>query len=505
MRRVVSLYLPTWPTDRLRRQADDTPPPDKPLVIAGRDGSRRVLLAADGAAQHLGLGPGLTIARARAYVPDLVVVDADPVADTASLERLAAWALRYSPIAAPDAPDGLWIDITGAAHLFGGEDALLADLVGRLADAGIDARAAAAETAGAAHALARFGRPALINVPTGGLAAALHTLPVAALRLPSEFVNGLHRLGFETIGDLERTPRAPLNLRFGPELGRRLDQAFGRRPEPIQPIAPPAIVRARRAFAEPIGSPAALERAIADLAGDLCAELEARGLGARTLDLLFHRVDNTVQAIRIGTAKPARDPRRLARLLADRLESVDPGFGVEIMTLAATLAEPLAPAQATTLDRGAAAADMTALVDVLANRIGHERLFRAVPVESDVPERSVRFVEALAPATGANWPENWPRPGRLLSPPEPIDTTALLPDHPPVVFTWRGVRRRVIRADGPERIFGEWWRRDREVSAVRDYFQVEDEAGERFWLFRSGDGVDPTTGPMRWFIHGVFG
>lgn len=145
-----------------------------------------------------------------------------------------------------------------------------------------------------------------------------------------------------------------------------------------------------------------MERAIADLAGDLCAELEARGLGARTLDLLFHRVDNTVQAIRIGTAKPARDPRRLARLLADRLESVDPGFGVEIMTLAATLAEPLTPAQATTLDRGAAAADMTALVDVLANRIGHERLFRAVPVESDVPERSVRFVEALAPATGAN-------------------------------------------------------------------------------------------------------
>jgi protein ImuB len=99
-----------------------------------------------------------------------------------------------------------------------------------------------------------------------------------------------------------------------------------------------------------------------------------------------------------------------------------------------------------------------------------------------VPERSVQRITPTAPDTGEAWPDPWPRPARLLPRPEPIETLALLPDHPPVSFTWRGIRRRVKCADGPERVFGEWWKRDAELSAVRDYFRVEDEAGERFWI-----------------------
>jgi protein ImuB len=505
MSRVVSLYLPTWPTDRLRRQMGDAaPPPERPLVIAGRDGRRRAVVAADRAAQALGVLPGLALAQAQARVPDLHIEPADPAADAAALARLALWALRrYSPVVAIDLPDGLLIDATGVAHLFGGETALLDELRVRLTAARLGSRVALAGTVGAAHALARFGpRPAMI-VASGETDAEVASLPLAALRLDPTLVERLRRLGFESIADLAATPRAPLALRFGSEPGRRLDQMFGRLAEPIQPIRWPELIQVRHAFAEPIAAPETLACYIGQLVEALCPLLEAQGLGARRLDLLFHRVDNLVQAVRVGTAKPVREVERLTRLLTDRLENVDPGFGVEVMTLAAILVEPLAYRQDDTLGR-TADADVSDLVDILANRIGADKLYRAAPAESDLPERAVRRVAPLAPPVGATWPAHWPRPSRLLSPPEPVDTVALLPDQPPVHFIWRGVRRRVRRADGPERVFGEWWHRDPETAAVRDYFVVEDESGERFWLYRSGDGEDPATGDRRWYVHGVF-
>jgi protein ImuB len=296
-----------------------------------------------------------------------------------------------------------------------------------------------------------------------------------------------------------------LTLRFGPELGRRLDQALGRIAEPIEPVRSPDLVEVRRGFAEPIGAPETIARYTGKLVAQLCDALEAKGLGATRLDLLFHRVDNRIEAVRIGTAQPVRDVKRLTRLLCDKIETVAPGFGIEIMTLAATLAAPLAPRQIISSLTEEPEADVSALIDTLANRVGEKQLYRIAPVTSDVPERSVQKIAPLAPAAGVGWPDHWPRPARLLANPEPIETVALLPDHPPVTFSWRGVRRRVKRADGPERVFGEWWKRDAELIAVRDYFQVEDDAGERFWIFRAGDGEDAETGSQRWFMHGIFG
>jgi len=417
---------------------------------------------------------------------------------------LAGWALRrYSPVIALDPPDGLVIDVTGAAHLHDGEAPLLRDLLSRLQAASIAARVGLADTVGAAHALARFALDPLTIAASGQTSAALMPLPLAALRLDAECAERLRRLGFVTITDLMAVPRAPLALRFGPEPGRRLDQALGRLAEPLALFQSPELIHVRDAFAEPIGAPEILARVIARLTGRLCLLLERRGLGARRLDLLFDRIDGRVEVIRVGTARPVRNPARLARLLTDRLDRVDPGFGIEAMTLTASLAEPLTYRQGNPLGDNARS-DVSALVDRLANRLGTSRLYRVIPVESDLPERSVRSVAPLAPPVGATWPEHWPRPSRLLSPPEPIETVALLPDHAPVQFTWRGVRRRITRADGPERVFGEWWRRDGEADAVRDYFIVEDCCGERFWLFRSGDGEDPATGDLRWYIHGVF-
>jgi protein ImuB len=465
------------------------------------------IAAADLAAQALGLHAGMALAHAQAMVPGLSVADADPAGDADALTRLAAWCLRLSPLTAPDT-DGLWIDATGCTHLHAGEaehshageaemlDALLA----RLAQDGIAATAAIADTPGAAHALARYGSGRII--PPGKTAAALAPLPVAALRLDADSVTGLRRLGFETIAQLEATPRAPLTRRFGTAVLLRLDQALGRVEEPITPTIPPDTPNARAAFAEPLLTAEAFATVITHLSQRLCTGLERSGRGVRRLDLLFERVDGTVQALRIAAARATRDPHHLGRLLAEQIERIDPGLGVEAMHLVASLAEPLAYTQTAALT-AAPEPDLATLVDRLTNRLGPNRVWRAAAVESDVPERSVRRVPALTPPTGRGWPD-WPRPTRLLTPPQPVDAVALMPDHPPAAFTWRRHRHRVRRADGPERITGEWWRRTPERVAVRDYWQVEDETGRRFWLYRRGDGVDPATGDLRWFLHGMF-
>lgn len=506
-RRAVSIHLPFWPTDRLRRgMGNGAPPADRPLVTAAREGSRRLIASADAAARRAGLLPGMTLARARALVPGLAIAEAEPERDLEALLRLAEWMLaRYSPLVAPDPPDGLFIDATGCTHLWPDETAMLSDLVARLERNGMTARAAMAGTWGAAGALARFGPDAVMVLRPGTEAPALANLPVAALRLDPEMVRILSRLGFERIGQLGDVARAPLVRRFGQQVTLRLDQALGRAAEPLDPVAPHDIASARCGFAEPIGTAGQFTAAISSLAETLCQRLGNRGEGARRADLVFHRVDGGMQAIRIGTAAPTREPAHLTRLLCARLEMVDPGLGVEAMVLSVPLAEPLGSRQLAAMGEEMQEPDLSGLIDRLVNCVGAQRVYRFAPVQSEVPERSLRTLPAMAPPCHAGWPAEWPRPVRLISPPEKIDTLALLPDHPPARFTWRGRQHRVMRADGPERIFGEWWLRDKEKEAVRDYFRVEDEEGARFWLFRSGDGVDPGTGAQEWFMHGLFG
>ncbi len=470
------------------------------------DGRRMLVVAADQAARALGLRPAMPLAHARAMVPGLLAMDADPDGDAAALARLAAWCLHYAPLTAADPPDGIWIDITGCAHLHGGEAALLEHLMERLAGGGLHASVAVADTPGAAHALARFGPDAITVVAPGDHPAAIAALPVAALRLPGEVLGALRRLGFERIGPLAETSRGPLVRRFGRLVAERLDQASGRLFEPIEPVAPREMLAHRLAFVEPLLTAEAFGQAIEALLAVVCARLAAAGQGARRLDLVFERVDGSVQAIRIGTAAPSHQPAPLARLLSERLEEVDPGLGVEAMRLQVALAEAQAfrqPMLALT-DECRPESDLAALIDRIRNRLGTGSVWRAAAVESDVPERSVATVPAIGRSPPPGWPPGPPRPVRLLDPPQPVEVIALLPDQPPAAFTWRGQRHRVRQADGPERIHGEWWRRPAEEAAVRDYFAVEDAAGSRFWLFRRGDGSDPATGDLRWFLHGVF-
>ncbi|NKM57978.1 nucleotidyltransferase [Rhizobium anhuiense] len=503
MPRVVSIFFPDLATDRIRR-ADPAIPVEEAIAVISKSGSKRWVSAADPAARKAGVHVGMPAAKAQALFQGLRMIDADAAADAAALDRITMWALsQYSPIVAVDAPDGIVMDTEGADHLQGGEERMLTSIANRFRAKGLTTRVAIADTWGAAHACARATSRETVIVPRGETLRAVEKLPISLLRLPEKIVGDLRTLGFKTIGELANTARPPLTLRFGPEVGRRLDQMFGRTPEPIDPIRTAELVEVSRAFAEPIGAAETINKYVARLVVQLVDALQRRGLGVRRADLIVEKVDGTRQAIRAGTAKPVRDVAWLTKLFKDRTEKIEPGFGIEKMTLVAVMAEPLEEAQKTSSLVEDEGVDLTPLIDIYGNR--GQRVYRVAPFASDVPERSVRRISAASDPIEAAWVNHWRRPVRLLARPEQVDVMALLPDHPPVWIMWRGKRRKVKNADGPERIFGEWWERNSEMAAVRDYFVIEDDAGERLWIFRSGDGVDPETGNHRWFMHGIFG
>jgi len=495
------VWLPSFATDRIERER--RPPAPEPRATLLAIGNRRLLAAVNAVAAREGLRPGLALADARALVPELVVAPATPDEDARALARLAAWCGRFSPWTAPEGEDGLFLDITGCAHLFGGEAALRADLLARLGALGFAARAAIAATPGAAWALARQGDGGDIArqgdggdiARQGGGEGDLAGLPVTALRLPDALAADLIRLGLATVGAVEAVPRPALVRRFGPLLVRRLDQIFGRLDEPIAPLAPVAPLRVRQAFAEPIAAPEQIAAVARDLIETLCARLAAEEKGLRRLALVFFRVDGTRLEASVATARPLRDSRRLTRLIGERLATLDPGFGIDLALAEARRAEPLGAAQPALLCSTTAASDdaLADLVDRLAVRCGPDAVLRLGPRESHVPERAVGRIAPLAAAPA--FPPGPTRPLRLFARPEPVSALGDGPDTAPEALTWRQTLLRLRRAEGPERIAPEWWR-DAEGAPARDYWRVEDEAGRRFWLYREAPG--------RWFLQGVF-
>ncbi len=444
-------------------------------------------------------------------LPSLTVADADPSADARALAALADWCGRYSPWCATDGEDGIRLDITGCAHLFGGEAAMLKDMVRRLRAFGLSARGAVADTAAAAWGWARHRPKTRSPILSEGETAPLLSLPIAALRLGQDSIDMLRVLGLDTIGTVASLPRGPLSQRLGETVPRRLDRMFGREAEPISPrtVAEPWLKR--MIFAEAIGRREDIDVATDRLVAHLCHEMSLKGQGARRLTLHFYRVDGAVQHIAIGTSRPTYAPSHILRLFAERLESVAPGFGIEAIVLEATETEAVAAMQSDLSATGEIdATSLAGLIDRLQNRLGPKRVVQLVPVESHVPERAEVHVTADPSSSrkrekGWTYPANFPRksvrPLSLLPIPEPIEAIAPVPDDPPLSFHWRRTQHRVAFADGPERIEPEWWRTEA-ASKTRDYYRVEDMAGRRFWLFREGLYGAPE--PPRWFLHGFF-
>jgi protein ImuB len=522
MSRIVSVWLRSWPIARLlRAQAGtaagspaDTVDPKRPLVLVapGKGGPR--LVALNRAAEEIGLIVGELLSNARSKVRDLQSREADPAADDAALRRLALWCLRYTPLVAPwgeeNGADGLFLDITGCAHLFGGEKELLADLAGRQCRFGLRPRLAIADTPGAAWAIARYGKTESMIVPPNGTASALRDLPLAALRLPEETRRLLRRLGFRRIGDVVHQPRAPLAARFGAHFLARLDQALGRTPEPLSPLAPPPVYRAQAMFVEALTTQAHVLEAATRLLHNLTEDLARDGVGVRKLRLLLFRMDGEVLSLTLGLAAPSRDARHIASLIALRLDRLPGGleadFGFEATGLHVLAAERMAERQTllAVVDESADPTGLARLIDRLEQRLGTGAVRRIHPRQSHIPERAVllrRAADGPPPEWMIDAPRNT-RPLLLLAAPEVAEVMALIPEGPPRQFRWRGVLHQVAQAEGPERIAGEWWRQaDNEVE--RDYYVVEDAAGRHFWLYRAGIyGRDGTT--PQWFVHGVF-
>jgi protein ImuB len=417
--------------------------------------------------------------------------------------------------------------VTGCTHLFGegeaGERALLADLVTRLARRDLSCRAAMADTAGAAWALARFAeRQADLYCPARGQRDALGSLPVEGLRLDAPILETFLKLGLRRIGDLYPMPRAPLARRFGDQPLTRLDQALGTLAEPIEPCRIPPAFRTRLAFAEPIGRAEDIAAATSRLLAALCRQFEQAGVGARQLEIALYRVDGSVDRTAIGTSRPNRDNPKLMKLFEERLGELDPGFGVELMILAAPEVEAWNGTQDALPDQNApgvaSGVDGTIdLADRLALRLGAGNVVRLLSRDSHLPERvQVAAAVSSKPAAAGAWRRvaslKGARPTRLLQRPEPVEVTAFVPDDPPSVFHWRRHAHRIVRADGPERIANEWWRPRSDgthppagtLPPVRDYYRVEDDDGGRFWLFRDGPYQLAANGQptARWFLHG---
>ncbi|HWT98721.1 MAG TPA: DNA polymerase Y family protein, partial [Terriglobales bacterium] len=474
-RRYLSLWLPHWSTDRWRlsRRAsareDVTHAPEMPVVAISTDGGRRLICAANESAMRQGFTPGLSLADALARRPDLQHFPANPLDDGHALQRLAVWALRFTPLVMSDNPNGLLLDITGCAHLWQGEEGLRQDMHDRLRRHGYACRIGIADTIGAAWAAARFAEMAPI-MPIAGQRKALATLPVDALRIDLATAEALRRLGLRRIGDLYPLPRASIASRFGRLLLERLDQALGDVSEAFAAAFAPPPHRVSQIFAEPIGTAEDLHRSLEMLAARLATQLAEGGLGARRVKFSCYRLDHQVSEIGIGLSLPSAKAPHLIDLLARKIEQLDPGPGVETTMLSAGKVEALRQSQ-TVLEAGAsgdqAIGDDTALaglIDRLGNRLGAGKVYRLTPVASHLPERAVARAGAVRRGGAPAWPRivtaavgSW-RPLRLLDHPEVIeDVMAPVPDDPPVQFRWRHVLHRVRASAGPERIVWEWW------------------------------------------------
>jgi protein ImuB len=520
-RRILGLWLPRLPIDRIRRQLAhrNAAPASAPSIVVARHNNALQIAALDDAAAGLGLEVGLPLANARAICPQLTVFDADEAADAAALNAIADACDRFTPLVALDGPHGLFLDITGCVHLFGGEAAMMRLVCERLTAQGFAVSAAIAGTAVCARALTRQLHGRIVR--DGGEADAVRPLPVSALGADAAITGGLRRAGLKTIGDVAARAPHEITARFGADFTCLLQQALGQGDAPISPRKPLPDYIVEKRFAEPVATAAVISATLSGLAQMLVAAMAQQGKGARRLQACFFRTDGAVRAIAVDTGQPVTRAEVIDRLFAERLEALsdplDPGFGFDLIRLSAGRTE-IVVQQQRDLDANVHDNDeLAALIDRIAARIGGRRVVVHLPQDSHIPERAMLAAPAqqhLAAAMLAAWPsrvEGEPplRPLRLFERPEQIKVIAEVPDGPPARFVWRRASHAVVRAEGPERVAMEWWRCQGEM-LTRDYFRVEDEAGLRFWLYRDGlydreivqqqgVAVQPN-----WFMHGLF-
>ncbi len=483
------MWFPRLASERVLRMR----PIEAPFALTVQQNNTDRIFCLNPQAEALGLHQGMSFADARAFCPDLISKPARPELDMRFLATLRRWATRYCPWVGREGVDGLVLDVTGSAHLFAGEEAMLADMRGRAMRAGLTLRLGLADTRGAAWALAHFGEG---RVLPGQARQSLAGFPVAALRLEPSMTVGLQRLGLRSIGDLCATARAPLARRFGPELMLRLDQLIGDCPEAISPETEPPHFGLRLTFPDPIGLLPDVMAATERLLTPLCEKLKAHERGARCLMLTLRRVDQGSQQVELRLARAMRDPSRILPLFARGLGEVDAGFGIDQMRIEAIVTERLPLQQIGTVAQ-ASPDQLDDLITRIGTRIGLDNVQRFLPADSHIPERSFTIVPAAYNAAESGWFGARPRPLHLFRP-EPLFGNIDSAQQPPARFRWRSMSLTTGRATGPERIVPEWWLEDDNWrSGLRDYWKIDTHQGRRLWLFYTPQNPS-------WFVQGEF-
>lgn len=469
----------------------------QPFVIAMPERGRMVVKALNTIAQSKGIRDGMAVADCRAILPELKVLEGKAGTGEKLLRALAVWCIRYTPIAAIDPPDGLMLEATGCTHLWGSERSYLQDILARLNDFGYRVQVAIADTIGAAWAAARFGNERIVE--SGKQVTVLSALPPAALRLETNILTRLIKLGLSSIGMFMNMPRPALRRRFGQVLLTRLDQALGKELEVLEPVLPVEPYQERLPCLEAIRTDTGIKIALRRLLEMLCMRLKKEEKGVRKAVFKGYRIDGHIQQIEIGTIRPSQDIEHLFRLFEIRIDTLEPDLGFEVFTLDAPVVESVTIEQEALWNtKNSSGKEVAELLDRIAGKIGIHAIHRYLPDEHYLPERSFKAAVSFDEKTKAAWQTDMPRPVHLLSSPEVITVMVPLPDYPPVHFIYKGQVHRVVRADGPERIEQEWWIKK---GLFRDYYIVEDEMGARYWLFRSGHYERDE---IKWFVHGFF-
>ena len=471
-----------------------------PFVLALPDHGRMRITEVSAIAKSKEIFPGMVVADARVIIPSLKILDDKPGLSDSLLKKLCAWCIRYTPVAAIDLPDGLILDITGCAHLWGGEESYLGNILLRLKTFGFHVRAAIADTIGTAWAVCRYAKQKAIIKP-GKQAEALMQLPPAALRLDIDTLERFQKLGLYQVCSFITMQRSALRRRFGRQLLLRLDQALGKEEEFIQPLIPVEPYQERLPCLEPIQTATGIEIALQRLLGSLCKRLKHDGKGLRVAAFKCYRIDGKTEEIAISTNHPSNHSDHIFKLFELKIPSIEPAFGIELFTLEASKVESSAPLQETlwTPNSSLESKEVSELLDQLENKFGGNIIHRYLPDEHHLPERSIKLAASLTEKPAIAWRNDRPRPIQLLPVPHAVEVMAPIPDYPPMTFRYKGRLHKVEKADGPERIEPEWWI---EKGSLRDYYTVEDEEGKRFWIFREGQ-YDADKIPS-WFIHGFF-
>jgi protein ImuB len=472
---------------------------DRPFVFAIPLHGRKVVTSINSYAQAEGISSAMTVADATAMVPGLEIIDDKPGRNLKLLKGLAEWCVRYSPIISVDPPDGLIFDISGCAHLWGGEKEYLNEIITRLQSKGYYARAAIADTIGTAWAVSRY---SLVNpiVKEGLQTAALLPLSPAALRIEIGVFEKLRKLGLIKVESIIRMPRSVLRRRFGENLLLRLGQALGYEDETIVPIIVPQPYTERLSCLDAIKTATGLEIAIKLLLEKLCFRMLGEGKGLRIAKLSCYRVDGRKVEASIGTSAPSNSKDHLFNLFELKIPTIAPGLGIELFVMEASKVEELVPPQESLWvgDSGLNYRSLEELLDRITGKTSETIVQRYLPAEHYWPERVTKQADSIDEKPTIAW-QTSPRPTQLLRKPEPIEVSVPVPDYPPMLFRYKGCTHHVKKADGPERIEREWWI---DKGEHRDYYQIEDEIGQRYWIFRSGHYKNGKS--QQWFIHGYF-